>query len=67
MSLSKLYTIIQETVDINNVNTGIIYLSVTVAAQETAHTIQSVCAVCNGKKEKVGDDRFCYVLDSDQC
>ena len=45
---------------VKHVNTNKVYDSVTAASKETAHTIQSICAVCNGKKSKVGDDVFVY-------
>ena len=52
---------------IKHINTGMLYESVTAASKATAHTVQSICAVCSKKRKNVGEDIFCYVDDSDQC
>lgn len=42
-------------------NTGIVYDSVTAAANATNHNIGHVSACCLGRRESIGGDRFSYV------
>jgi hypothetical protein len=67
------YTKVAPTLKINlkikpviHINTGTKYCSVTEAAVATNHNIGAISACCNGKRNNIGGDTFCYDL-SDQC
>lgn len=49
-----------------HINTGIVYDTVTLAANSTGHNIGSICACCKGDRDNICGNKFRYE-DSDQC
>ncbi len=51
----------KNTKPVKHINTAKLYLSVTEAAIATGHNIGDISACCNGRKSKIGKDKFCYI------